>query len=231
MDSPSVDSTFGSIGAPNPILLEEDQIILSQPCLFLQDMMSEANKNSVSVIIDEEKSTNAPNRKKVARLPKKTVQKAPLIAEQEKKTKKAEAHVAGLKILNDYKRRVEVEEAALVELKKSTKITIDNSLKRAEKAEVAFEELEKKIGSTIENYQRRAQNAEKPSEELKNVNKQAKVATASALDDFKRAIGAILNAGDDELKKQCCVEKVRIFGGAAMKHKYACALLKSCIED
>ena len=92
--------------------------------------MSEANKNSVSVIIDEEKSTKAPNHKKVARLPKKTVQKAPLIAEQEKKTKKAEAHVAGLKILNDYKRRVEVEEAALVELKKSTKITIDNSLKR-----------------------------------------------------------------------------------------------------
>jgi hypothetical protein len=55
-----------------------------------------------------------------------------------------------LKILDDYKKRVEVAEAALVELKKSTKITIDNSLKRAEKAEVAFEELEKKIGSTIE---------------------------------------------------------------------------------
>ncbi len=50
-----------------------------------------------------------------------------------------------MKILDDYKKRVEVAEAALVELKKSTKITIDNSLKRAEKAEVAFEELEKKM--------------------------------------------------------------------------------------
>ncbi len=95
MDSPSFDSTFGSIGAPNPILLEEDQIILSQPCLFLQDMMSEANENNVSVIIDEEKSTKAPNCKKVARLPKKTVQKAPLIAEQEKKQRKLKRMLRG----------------------------------------------------------------------------------------------------------------------------------------
>jgi hypothetical protein len=95
MDSPSFDSTFGSIGAPNPILLEEDQIILSQPCLFLQDMMSEANENNVSVIIDEETSTKAPNRKKVARLPKKTVQKAPLIAEQEKKQRKLKRMLRG----------------------------------------------------------------------------------------------------------------------------------------
>jgi len=36
-----------------------------------------------------------------------------------------------------------VAEAAIEELKKSTKITIDNSQKRAEKAEVALEELEK----------------------------------------------------------------------------------------
>jgi hypothetical protein len=95
MDSPLFDSTFGSIGAPNPILLEEDQIILSQPCLFLQDMMSEANENNVSVIIDEETSTKAPNRKKVARLPKKTVQKAPLIAEQEKKQRKLKRMLQG----------------------------------------------------------------------------------------------------------------------------------------
>jgi hypothetical protein len=79
--------------------------------------------------------------------------------------------------------------------------------------------------------QRHAENAEKALEELKNVKKQAEVAAASALDNFKHEIGAILNAGNDDLKKQCHVKEVRIFGGAAMKHKYACALLKSCIED
>ncbi len=53
----------------------------------------------------------------------------------------------------------------------------------------------------------------------------------SAKDAFKHEISAILIAGDDELKKQCREKNIRIFGGAAMKHKYACALLKSRIEE
>jgi hypothetical protein len=55
MDSQSFDSDIGSISAPNTLLLEEDQILFSQPCLILQDMMgSEAEENYVSVFIDEE---------------------------------------------------------------------------------------------------------------------------------------------------------------------------------
>ncbi len=50
------------------------------------------------------------------------------------------------------------------------------------------------------------------------------------MNEFKKEIYTILSAGDEELKKQCRVEKVRIFGGAAMKHKYACALLKGRVE-
>ncbi len=46
MDSPLFDSTFGSIGALNPIFLDAEQILLSQPCLFLQDTMSEQMKTT-----------------------------------------------------------------------------------------------------------------------------------------------------------------------------------------
>jgi len=253
MDSPSLDSIFGSIGAPNPILLEEEQIILSQPCLFLQDMMGEANKNNVSVEegggnIDDSVAVAPTNSKtkKGARVPKQAKQKAPLMAmEGDKKIMKA-AHVAGSnkslpldskkdkkkigkeKTIDDYKKRAEMAEAAVEDLKKA----IANYQKRIEKVEAALEEWENNIGiSTIKEYQARAEKAEKALEELKKSNKQAEVATTSALDAFKHEIGAILIAGDDELKKQCREKNIRIFGGAAMKHKYACALLKSRIEE
>jgi hypothetical protein len=58
MDLESFDSDFGSIGAPNTLLQEEDQILFSQPCLFLQDMMgSKAEENYVFVFIDDENSS------------------------------------------------------------------------------------------------------------------------------------------------------------------------------
>ncbi len=54
--------------------------------------------------------------------------------------------------------------------------------------------------------------------------------TAAALDELKKEISTILISGDEEIKKQCHDEKVRIFEGVPMKHKYACALLKGHIE-
>ncbi len=168
-------------------------------------------------------------------LKKKAVQKAPSIAKEgDKKTKKkTEANLTGSKkstikdypkkeknagkenITEDYKERAEVAEAELEELKKNVGTTIDNYRKRAEQAEAALEEWEKNISTTIEKYQKRTEKAE---------------IAAAALDEFKKEILTILNAGDEQLKKQCRDEKVRIFGGAAMKHKYACALLKGRVE-
>lgn len=161
--------------------------------------------------------------KKGEKAPKKAMQKAPLIAmEGDKKTKKTEARITGPKksILHDPKKEKKVGKENI----------IDDYKKRAEVAEAALEELKKNIGTTIEKYQRRAEKAETALEEFKKYNKKAEAAAASALDEFKHEIGAILNAGDDELKKQCRDKKIRIFGGAAMKHKYACAVLKGLIE-
>jgi hypothetical protein len=63
MDSQSFDSDFSSIGASNPLLLEEDQVLFSQPCFFIQDMMgSVAEESNVSVFIDEENSSKVTHR-------------------------------------------------------------------------------------------------------------------------------------------------------------------------
>jgi hypothetical protein len=135
MDSPLFDGIFVGVGAPNPIFLEEDKLILSQACLFLQDMMSEAMKN-------EEKNTN----KSISRDPRKN----------KMKTGKE-------KTIDDYKKRAEVAEAAVKDLK----ITIDIYQNRVKKAELALEGWRKNIGTIIEGYQRRAENAEEALEELK----------------------------------------------------------------
>ncbi len=166
---------------------------------------------------------------------KKSMQKAPFIAKgEDKKTKKkTEACLTGSKkstlknhltneknagkgnAIEDYKERAEVAEAALEELKKSIETTIDNYQTRAEQAETTLQKWEKNFSATSEKYQKRTEKAEETA--------------AAALDELKKEISTILNSGDEELKKQCR-DKVRIFGGAAMKHKYACALLKGRIE-
>jgi hypothetical protein len=78
-------------------------------------------------------------------------------------------------------------------------------------------------------HQKRADRAEKDLAELKNHRKRAED-TVEALNEVRNEIRAILDADNEELKKRCHDEEIRIFGGAAMKHKYACALLKNDIE-
>jgi uncharacterized protein YukE len=119
-------------------------------------------------------------------------------------------------LIEDYKERAEVAESALEELKKSIETTIDNYRKRAEQAETTLEKWEKNFIATIEKYPKRTEKAEETA--------------AAALDELKKEISTILISGDEEIKKQCRDEKVRIFEGVPMKHKYACALLKGHIE-
>ncbi len=52
-----------------------------------------------------------------------------------------------------------------------------------------------------------------------------------ALVEFKIIISSILNLEETELKKLCQDKKIRIYGKAAMKHKYACALLEHCVAE
>ena len=59
----------------------------------------------------------------------------------------------------------------------------------------------------ISNYQNRAEAAE------------------AALLDFKASLHSILNMSDNELKAICKEKNIKIFGKAAMKHKYTFAIL------
>jgi hypothetical protein len=229
MDSQSFDSDFGSIGTPNPLLLEENQILFSQQYLFLQDMMGGgAEENNLSVFIDEENSSKVthliharpdcvvypfldnpklycakcycyrcqesackclfwdahchatsfkdedggdskdimkevPEKSMTVKgetLKKKTVQKAPLTSnERDKKpNKKTEACLTGSKksTLQDYPKK---------EKNARKENIIEDYKERAEVAEAASEELKKKVGTTIDNYRRRAEQAETALEE------------------------------------------------------------------
>lgn len=49
----------------------------------------------------------------------------------------------------------------------------------------------------------------------------------AALDTLNKFISNILDADDTELKKLCHEKNIRIYGRAATKHKYACALLEN----
>jgi hypothetical protein len=96
-------------------------------------------------------------------------------------------------------------------------------------AEAALVQSKQILSTTIEMHQKRTERAETDLAELKNHKERAED-TVAALNEFKNEIRAILDADNEELKKRCHDEEIRIFGGAAMKHKYACALLKNYIE-
>jgi predicted metallo-beta-lactamase superfamily hydrolase len=96
-------------------------------------------------------------------------------------------------------------------------------------AESALEQMKKIVSTTIETHQKRAERYESASVELKQYKKKADDA-AAALIEFKNEIRAILDADNKELKKRCHDQNVRIFGGAAMKQKYAYALLENYIN-
>jgi ribosomal protein L31E len=49
----------------------------------------------------------------------------------------------------------------------------------------------------------------------------------AALDALNKFISTILNADDTKLKLLCREKNIRIYGKAATKHKYACALLEN----
>jgi ribosomal protein L31E len=49
----------------------------------------------------------------------------------------------------------------------------------------------------------------------------------AALDALNKFISTILHADDEELKKLRREKSIRIYGRAAVKHKYACALLEN----
>lgn len=199
MDSP-LDSDFGVDGAPFPsYFLGEDQIISSQPVLALEDMLASEEEE-----VEKRTTEKGKNEKK------KAVQKTPLIAENKPK-------------------QVIPNVAQVIEKEKEKTNIIEDYKKRAEVAESALEQMKKIVTTTIETHQKRAETDETASVELKHYKKKAEDA-AAALVEFKREILAILDADNKELKKRCHDQNVRIFGGAAMKHKYACALLENYID-
>jgi hypothetical protein len=74
------------------------------------------------------------------------------------------------------------------------------------------------------NYQKRAKEAE-----ASNYQKRAAEAEAAA-EEIIGFIGTIFDASHEELKNLCNKKGVKVVGKSAMKHKYACALLKEYVK-
>lgn len=199
MDSPTFSDDGGSY-APPCFLLEEEQIILSQPSLFLQDMAHETHKTNAPCF----DRTTAPETLKTA-VPRLGRTKAP-------KTLK----------MNDTAER-KMKKQAIATKKKIETVPTSRNSKVAAKVKMSAPtdilNVEQKMTEDKESVH---------TADMEHCKQQKRAETAeAALDALNKYIVTILNADDTELKRLCREKSIRIYGKAATKHKYACALLEN----